>query len=80
VANFTPQPPHLQGKSPWYPLDRRLGGTQSRSGHGEILILINSANQWWAPTAPFTRTRARSSKLYPDRKQFDNSIDVHALF
>jgi hypothetical protein len=22
-----------QGKSPWYPLDRRLGGTQSRSGH-----------------------------------------------
>jgi hypothetical protein len=21
-----------QGKSPWYPLDRRLGGTQSRSG------------------------------------------------
>jgi hypothetical protein len=25
-----------QGKSPWYPLDRRLGGPQSRSGsHGE---------------------------------------------
>jgi len=23
-----------QGKSPWYPLNRRLGGTQSRSGHG----------------------------------------------
>jgi hypothetical protein len=23
-----------QGKSPWYPLDRRLGGPQSRSGHG----------------------------------------------
>jgi hypothetical protein len=23
-----------QGKSPWYPLDRRLGGLQSRSGHG----------------------------------------------
>jgi hypothetical protein len=22
-----------QGKSPWYPLDRRLGGSQSRSGH-----------------------------------------------
>jgi hypothetical protein len=22
------------GKSPWYPLDRRLGGSQSRSGHG----------------------------------------------
>jgi hypothetical protein len=23
-----------QGKSPWYPLDRRLGGPQSRSGPG----------------------------------------------
>jgi hypothetical protein len=23
-----------QGKSPWYPLDRRLGGHQSRSGRG----------------------------------------------
>jgi hypothetical protein len=21
-----------QGKSPWYPLDRRVGGSQSRSG------------------------------------------------
>jgi hypothetical protein len=25
---FTPR------ESPWYPLDRRLGGLQSRSGHG----------------------------------------------
>jgi len=24
----------FQGKSPWYPLDRRLGGSHSRSGHG----------------------------------------------
>jgi hypothetical protein len=24
----------LQGKSPWYPLDRRLGGPQSRPGRG----------------------------------------------
>jgi hypothetical protein len=23
-----------QGKSPWYPLNRRLGGSQSRSGRG----------------------------------------------
>jgi len=23
-----------QGNSPWYPLDRRLGGPQSRSGSG----------------------------------------------
>jgi hypothetical protein len=25
---------HPQGKNPWYPLDRRLGGSQSRSGRG----------------------------------------------
>jgi hypothetical protein len=25
---------HLQGKSPWYPLDRGFGGPQSRSGRG----------------------------------------------
>jgi len=25
---------HPQGKSPWYPLDRRLGGPQSCSEHG----------------------------------------------
>jgi hypothetical protein len=33
VVSFTPRPLYSQGKSPWYPLDRRLGGPQSRSGH-----------------------------------------------
>jgi len=35
---------HLQGKSPWYPLDRRLSGPQNRSGRGgptlTLLLLI----------------------------------------
>jgi len=34
VVSFTPRPPCPQGKSPWYPLDRRLGGPQSHSGRG----------------------------------------------
>jgi hypothetical protein len=34
VVSFTPRPLYSQGKSPWYPLDRRLGGSQSRSGRG----------------------------------------------
>jgi hypothetical protein len=34
VVNFTPLPLYPQGKSPWYPLDRRLGGPQSRSERG----------------------------------------------
>jgi hypothetical protein len=33
VVSFTPRPLYPQGKSPWYPLYRRLGGPQSRSGH-----------------------------------------------
>jgi hypothetical protein len=34
VVSFTPRPLYPQGKSPWYPFDRRLGGPQSRSGRG----------------------------------------------
>jgi hypothetical protein len=34
VVGFTPLPLYHQGKSPWHPLDRRLGGPQSRSGRG----------------------------------------------
>jgi hypothetical protein len=34
VVNITPRPLYPEGKSPWYSLDRRLGGLRSRSGHG----------------------------------------------
>jgi len=34
VAGFTSRPLYLQGKGPWYPLDRRLGEPRSRYGHG----------------------------------------------
>jgi hypothetical protein len=34
VVSFTPRPLYPQGKSPWHPLDRRLGGPQNRSEHG----------------------------------------------
>jgi hypothetical protein len=33
VVSFMPQPLYPQEKSPWYPMDRRLGGSQSWSGH-----------------------------------------------
>jgi len=33
-VSFTPRPLCPQGKSPSYPLDRRLGEPQSPSGHG----------------------------------------------
>jgi len=34
VVSFTPRPLYHQRNSPCYPLDRRLGGPQSRSGRG----------------------------------------------
>jgi hypothetical protein len=34
VVSFTPRPLYPQGKNPWYPLDRRVGGPQSRSERG----------------------------------------------
>jgi hypothetical protein len=34
VVSFTPGSLYPQGKSSWHSLDRRLGGPQSRSGHG----------------------------------------------
>jgi hypothetical protein len=34
VVSFTPRPPYFQRKSPGCPLDRRLGGSHSRSGRG----------------------------------------------
>jgi hypothetical protein len=34
VVSFMPRPLHPQRKNPWYPLDRRLGEPQSRSGRG----------------------------------------------
>jgi hypothetical protein len=41
VVGYTPRPLYPQGKSPWYPLDRKLGEPQSRSGRGgeEKIIL-----------------------------------------
>jgi hypothetical protein len=32
VISFTPRPLYYQGKSPRYPLDKRLDGAQARSG------------------------------------------------
>jgi hypothetical protein len=34
VVSFTPLPLYPRGMSLWYPLDRRLGGPQNRSGRG----------------------------------------------
>jgi hypothetical protein len=34
LVSFTPRPLYSQGKRTWYQFDRRLGGSQGRSGRG----------------------------------------------
>jgi hypothetical protein len=46
VVSFTPLPLYPRGKSPIYPLARRPGGPQSRSGrHGKRKILDPARSQ-----------------------------------
>jgi hypothetical protein len=50
VVSFTPNPFYSQEKSPRYPLDRRLGGPQSRSGRrGEEKILDHTRTRTPTP-------------------------------
>jgi hypothetical protein len=50
VVSFTPRPLYPRGKSPRYPLDRRLGGPQSRSGRrGEEKILDPTGTRTMKP-------------------------------
>jgi hypothetical protein len=40
MVSFPPRHLYLRGKSPRYPLDRRMGGPQRRSGrYGEVTVL-----------------------------------------
>jgi hypothetical protein len=50
VVSFTPLPPYPRGKNPRYPLDRRLGGPQNRSGRrGEEKILDSNGTRTPTP-------------------------------
>jgi hypothetical protein len=50
VVSFTLRSLYPMGKSPRYPLNRRLGGPQSRSGrHGEVKILDPTGTRIPAP-------------------------------
>jgi hypothetical protein len=61
MVSLTLRPLYLQEKSPWYPLGRRLGGPQSRSGRGgeEKNSQPPPGNETWNPDRP-----ARSPALY----------------
>jgi hypothetical protein len=60
AVSFMSRPLYPRGKSPLYPLDRRLGGPQHRSGrHGEVKILATIGTR----TRPFGHP-AHSQSLY----------------
>jgi hypothetical protein len=47
VVSFTPRPLYPQGKSPWYPLDRRLGGPQNWSDEGLNFVYVKMSATGW---------------------------------
>jgi hypothetical protein len=57
-----------QGKSPGYPLDRRLGGPQSRLGHG------GEEKKFQPPAGNRTTTN-----FMVDNKSFENEIKIKCL-
>jgi hypothetical protein len=60
VVSFMPPPLYPQGKGPRYPLDRGLGGPQSRSGRcGEEKNSQPPYSAWW-------NDRMRTSDIKPD--------------
>jgi hypothetical protein len=60
VVSFMPRPLYLQGKSPWYPLERRLGVPQNRSGRGEEKNSHNTKNCSVLPAACVSPVESRS--------------------
>jgi hypothetical protein len=59
VVGFTPRPFNPRGKSPQYPLDRRLGGPQSRSGRCGGAVASRYAD-WDTPTCRKATIQPRS--------------------
>jgi hypothetical protein len=76
VVSFTPLPLYPQGNSPWYPLERRLGGPQSRSRRGgeeknsQLLSGLEPPNTAWK--VPYLNLGFFSVLNY--------EIQIHAMF
>jgi hypothetical protein len=76
VVGFTPRPLYPRGESPGYPLDRKLGGPQNRSGRCGEKILSLPGLELQNLGGP-----ARSQSLYQLRHYYYYYYycDVHAV-
>jgi hypothetical protein len=76
VVSFTARPLYLHGKNPWYPLDRRLGGPQSRSGCGGEENNSKPLGGWVGPRAGLDAVVKRKiPSLYRD----SNSLIIQTI-
>jgi hypothetical protein len=95
MVNFTPRPLCPHGKSPWYPLDRRLGELQSRSGRGSEeknphplpgleLPNIQPLAQRYTIPAPITQPRrfpkGNMPSPIPFQSQFTTQSSCHLIW
>jgi hypothetical protein len=79
VVSFMPRPLYPRGKSPRYPLDRRLGGPQNRSGRrGEEKIFDPTGTRM--PTTPSSSTYQYFKKNLVGRGTIINAINTTALY
>jgi hypothetical protein len=79
VVSFTPQPLYRQGKSPCHSLDRRLGGSQSRSGRGgeeeSYQLLPGLENPIIQPVA-----QSYTTELYKFQMNRNTSVSVVTVY
>jgi hypothetical protein len=75
VVNFMPRPLYPRGKSHQYPLDRRLGGPQSRSGRfGEGKILYPTETRTPSKTESVIINSKSRLTIYPINRNIKSQI------
>jgi hypothetical protein len=66
VVSFTSRPLYPQEKSPLYPLDRRLGGSQNRCGRRREERILPLPGQQLRPLGRTTRSHSLYRLGYPE--------------
>jgi hypothetical protein len=84
VVSSTSLPLYPQGNSPWYLLDRRLGGPQNRSGHGGEERMTHKptrkgAGRFYLVT-PIVLAIWRSMNRWEDNFKTDREIGYYGVY